>query len=93
MEYVPSIEDLGRARPDLRGLAFVAAGGFKAVFKASVGGRSEAVKVIYIPPEAEEDSSREEVVARVKREIDALRLCRTKCLVSLGSLETASSSD
>jgi serine/threonine-protein kinase len=87
MEYVPNIEDLGRARPDLRGLEFVAAGGFKAVFKASVGDRSEAVKVIYIPPEAEEDSSREEIVARVKREIDALRLCRTKCLVSLGSLE------
>ena len=43
------------------------------------------MKVVYIPPEAEEDGTRKEIVARVKREIDALGQCRTNRLVTLGS--------
>ncbi len=62
------------------------AGGFKAVYKAEIHGRVEAVKVVYIPPETEENGSREEIIARVKREIDALSRCRTNRLVALGSL-------
>jgi len=40
----------------LDSLEFVAAGGFKAVFRAAVAGQVEAVKVVYIPPAAEVDS-------------------------------------
>lgn len=87
MDYIPSAEDLQRTRSELEAVEFAAAGGFKAVFRAVVAGRIEAVKVVYIPPEAEEDSSRDEIVARVKREIDALRLCQTDRLVKLGSIE------
>jgi serine/threonine protein kinase len=87
MEHIPSVDELQRARPELGQVEFVAAGGFKAVFRATLAGRAEAVKVVYVPPEAEEGSSREEIVARVKREIDALRLCQTDRLVKLGSIE------
>jgi len=57
------------------------------VFRAAVGQATEAVKVIYIPPAAQEDSSRDEIGHRVKREIEALRLCRSNRLVKLGSLQ------
>jgi len=87
MDHIPSDTDLQAARPDLSRIEFVASGGFKAVFKATVRGQIEAVKVAYVPPEAEEDTSREEIVARVKREIDALRMCHTNRLVSLGSID------
>src|SRR5438105_1979949 len=87
MEHVPTIEDVSKARPDLRRLQFVAAGGFKAVFKATLGQRIEAVKLIYVPPEATQDSSRLEIVARVKREIEVLSLCSTNRLVKLGGLK------
>ena len=87
MEHIPSVDDLQRARPDLGQVEFVASGGFKAVFKATLRGRVEAVKIAYVPPDAEEDTSREEIVARVKREIDTLRMCRTNRLVSLGSID------
>lgn len=87
MEHIPSAEDVQKARRDLAQVEFVASGGFKAVFKATLGGQVEAIKLAYIPPEAEEDTSREEIVARVKREIGALRMCRTSRLVSLGSID------
>jgi hypothetical protein len=81
MDNIPGIDALQAARPDLGRVEYIDAGGFKAVFRATLAGRVEAVKLVYVPPEAEEDSSREEVVARVKREIDALRQCATDRLV------------
>src|SRR5271169_4959964 len=86
MEHKPDIDQLRQARPGLVGLEFLREGGFKAVYKAEIQGRLEAVKVIYIPPEAEGDGTRKEINARVKREIDALGQCRTNRLVTLGSL-------
>src|SRR5260221_10547069 len=87
MEYIPTPEELAQARPDVRNPEFVEAGGFKAVFRATVGQAIEAVKVIYIPPAAQEDNSRDEIAHRVRREIEALRLCRSNRLVKLSSLE------
>lgn len=86
MEHRPDIDQLRRLRPGLVGLEFVREGGFKAVYRAEIQGRLEAVKVVYVPPEAGENGRREEIVARVKREIDALGQCRTNRLVTLGSL-------
>jgi serine/threonine protein kinase len=86
MEHIPNIDDLRAARADLSAVELVATGGYKAVFKATVRGWTEAVKLVYIPPEAEEEMSRDEVVARVKREIDVLRLCKSNKLVKLGSI-------
>jgi serine/threonine protein kinase len=87
MEHVPNIEELQRARDDLDAIELVAVGGFKAVFKATGAKRTEAVKLVYIPPESEEETSRDEIVARVKREIDVLRHCTSNKLVKLGSIE------
>lgn len=87
MEHIPSAGDLQGVLSDLGQVEYIASGGFKAVFKATLRGKLEALKIAYIPPEAEEDTSREEIVARVKREIDALRMCHTNRLVSLGSIE------
>jgi serine/threonine-protein kinase len=87
MDHIPTIEELKQVRPDFQSIEFVDTGGFKAVYKVQLGIHLEAIKVVYIPPEAEENDTREEIVARVKREIDALKLCRTNRLVSLGSLE------
>jgi len=86
MEHKPDIDELRRLRPELAGLEFLREGGFKAVYKAEIRGRPEAVKVVYIPPEAEENGTRDEIIARVKREIDALGQCRTNHLVTLGSM-------
>lgn len=86
MEHKPSIEQIRSACPALTDLEFLGEGGFKAVYRATIQGRTEAVKVIYIPPEAEENGTRQEVIARVRREIDALGCCRTNRLVALGSL-------
>ena len=82
----PEIKDLANARRDISNIQFVAAGGFKAVYKAEIKGQTEAVKLAYLPPEQEEDD-RAEIEARVKREINVLRLCETDCLVHLGSIE------
>src|ERR1043166_3535901 len=86
MEHVPTADDVQGAREDLDDIEFVDAGGFKAVFKATVVNRTEAVKLVYIPPESEEETSRDEIVARVKREGEVLRLCKTNKLVKLGSI-------
>src|SRR5262249_27754956 len=86
MERVPTADDVHRARQDLDDIEFVDVGGFKAVFKATIVNRTEAVKLVYIPPESEEETSRDEIVARVKREVEALRLCKTNKLVKLGSI-------
>src|SRR5579859_308879 len=87
MEHVPTAAEIQAARPDLRDLEFVEAGGFKAVFKGRIGQQVEAIKVAYVPPAATEDSSREEIAHRVKREIEALRSCSGNRLVKLGSIE------
>jgi eukaryotic-like serine/threonine-protein kinase len=92
MEHKPETEQLREVRPELANLEFLGEGGFKAVYRAEVRGRVEAVKVVYIPPEAEENGSREEIIARVRREIDALGRCRTNRLVALGSLALAAAS-
>lgn len=74
-----SIRELGDAE-------FVTSGGFKAVYRAELSGHREALKVVLLPPE-EEEGFREQIKARVMREIEVLRLCKTPYLVKLGSLE------
>jgi eukaryotic-like serine/threonine-protein kinase len=87
MEHIPTPEKLAQARPDISDAEFIEAGGFKAVFRGTVNGRVEAIKVVYVPPAAQEEGSRDEITRRVKREIEALRLCKTNRLVKLGSIE------
>lgn len=83
----PSPQELATARPDLSDIEFVNAGGFKAVYKVKVQGKTQALKLVYVPPETEQNNNGSEIPARVKREIDILRQCNTNSLVHLGSME------
>lgn len=85
MENIPDIPDIISVKPEISNLEFTNAGGYKAVYKGVLNGVIEAIKVIYLPPDNEIDN-RHQVIARVKREIDALKLCTTNHLVKLGQL-------
>jgi len=68
-------------------------GGFKSVYAVFVKGKKEALKVLRIrrmdDPGADPDLAEafcEEQVARVRREVDALRKCRVPELVKLASI-------
>jgi len=86
MDQIPSPDDLRSAIPDLGEIEFIASGGFKAVFRAELSGRREALKVVLLPP-GEEEGAREQILARVQREIEVLGMCQTPYLVKLGSLQ------
>jgi serine/threonine protein kinase len=85
MDHIPSIDDLRAALPQLGAAEFVTSGGFKAVFRAELSGHVEALKVILLP--RDEGGAREQIVARVEREIEVLSRCHTPSIVKLGSLE------
>lgn len=86
MDHIPTVGDLRLAIPQLGDAEFLTSGGFKAVYQAELSGQRQALKVVLLPPE-EEEGSREQIVARVLREIDILGGCQTQYLVKLGSLE------
>lgn len=91
MNFVPPQPDLIRAAlPALESLSPpLHQGGFKAVYRAKVGGKDEALKLAYIPKYQnlpESDALRKEVMGRVRREIEALGKCQTKEIVKLASV-------
>ena len=96
MQNVPVLERLQEALPKIRDIEFLKEGGFKAVYKGTIEGATEAIKVIYIPevededeePSVEEEQNRNEMIGRVKREVKSLDRCR-RCeyLVHLGNLQ------
>jgi hypothetical protein len=64
-------------------------GGFKAVYKASIGGKLEIFKLVCLPSagETEEQQSyRHESIGRIRREVELLGRCQAPELVKLGSL-------
>jgi len=64
-------------------------GGFKAVYRMhKVSGESEALKAVYIPAAISEEDNvrRNQLVARAKREIEALGRCDSPYLVKLGDM-------
>lgn len=87
MENIPDTKDVQAALPDISSLEYVDSCGFKAVYKGVVQGNPEAIKLIYVPVDEDEDRPRDEIVARVRREIEVLRICQTDKLVKLGSLD------
>lgn len=86
MEHLPDIKQL---QDSLKGkvdrLSYFDQGGFKAVYKGYVHERPEAIKVVYIPADINEEE-RIELIGRVKREIEALDKCKSSEFVRLGSL-------
>lgn len=83
--------DLTPVFPQFRGLHEIGFGGFKTVYKGTVGGVSEVLKVVSIPaPDDPTDKDQirfqEECVARVRREVAILSRCHSPFLVKLGSV-------
>ena len=87
MQNKPDLQGLIDALPDIQEIDFCAEGGFKAVYKAKSANTHEALKVIYVPREEEDKDIRDEIVARVKREINSLAICTCPYLVKLGSMQ------
>jgi serine/threonine protein kinase len=87
---IPDTEQLRLQLPYIVELMFVATGGFKVVFRGvTASGQVEAIKAIYIPSEADgfKPEQIDQLIARAQREIAALRLCLSPCVVKLGNME------
>jgi len=90
MSFEPPSDDLIRkAFPQIQDLALLDKGGFKAVYRVSIGGKVEAFKLLQIPSYAgnpDADSLRQEMIGRVRREVTALARCSGPEIVKLASL-------
>lgn len=89
---IPTDADILSALPQIQNLALLDTGGFKAVYKATISGRTEALKLIQIPdsdgsPDAEAFKS--ENIGRVRREVEALGRCTGREIVKLAALALA----
>ena len=84
----PDIHELERVLPDYSDISYVATGGFKVVFSGFVNGQKEAIKAIYIPSAADgfEPEQIDQLIARAKREIEALGKCACPEIVKRASL-------
>ncbi len=86
--------DLTPVFPHFRGLHEIGYGGFKTVYKGTVNGVSEVLKVVSIPaPDDPTDKDQirfqEECVARIRREVAILSRCHSPFMVKLGSVPLA----
>ncbi len=85
---IPSPDGVQSALGLLETPEYVAAGGFKVVYKMKTDDGFEAIKAVHVPPKDEEDDDtmRAQLIARAEREIEALGHCASPSLVKLGSL-------
>lgn len=86
MQNIPDTTSLEIKIPEAKEITFMDSGGFKAVFKAEIDHKTEALKVVFIPKEEDQPEFHLEIQNRIKREIESLRLCNSPYLVKLGSL-------
>lgn len=89
---IPNPDDLKNALALNLSPEFIATGGFKAVFKITFeNGSTEALKAVYIPKARPDNDAellhREQLIARAKREISALRQCEHPGIVKLGRFD------
>lgn len=86
---VPNDGDLQQALPQIQNLALLDTGGFKAVYRITLGRPTEALKLIQIPPSdgtTDSEAFKREMIGRVRREIEALGRCTGPEIVRLGTL-------
>jgi serine/threonine protein kinase len=87
VDNIPDTDALILALPELNGAEFISAGGFKAVFRVELSdGSEEALKAVLLPDDESEDS-RDQLVARVLREVEVLQRCSSPYLVKVGSFD------
>jgi len=85
---VPSAEGIQSTLALSETPVHIETGGFKAVYRMETPSGSEAIKAVYIPPsDNEDDTTRAQLIARAKREIETLGKCISPALVQLGSIE------
>lgn len=82
----PSLDILAPLLPEVQIFEEIGSGGFKVVYKAVFNGREEALKLVQIPNDANDETVKEENLRRVHREIDILGKCESEYMVRLGSL-------
>lgn len=86
---IPTEADILSALPQVHNLSLLDKGGFKAVYKASIGGRTEALKLVQIPDSdgtSDAEAFKRENIGRVRREVEALGRCTGPEIVKLGTL-------
>lgn len=85
----PDINLLKKELPDVQIDHEIGAGGFKVVYKVLIHGKPEALKLVQIPEDPNEEGVKEENRKRIYREIGILKKCESPYLVKLGSIELA----
>ena len=88
MKKKPDIAEVQKAVPEATNLREIGSGGFKVVYLANVGGQPEALKLVSIPVDENDESVEEENKRRIAREINILGDCATPFLVKLGEIES-----
>jgi serine/threonine protein kinase len=86
---VPNDNDIQQALPNIQDLALLDTGGFKAVYRVTLGQRTEALKLIQIPASdgsTDGETFKREMIGRVRREVEALARCTGPEIVRLGTL-------
>lgn len=71
---------------DAQILEEIDSGGFKVVYKALIDGRQEALKLVQIPVDPNDEGIKEENQKRIFREINILEKCESPYIVKLGSI-------
>lgn len=85
----PPDSEILAAFTELSSLDHLDSGGFKAVYKASIGRKLEIFKLVCLPSTSEteeQQSYRHESIGRIRREVELLGRCQAPELVKLGSL-------
>jgi len=76
--------------PNITNISFLISGGFKHVYRITVGGNEEILKVIAIPAmQVQEDveAFRQESIGRIRREVEVIKICTYPELVKMGSID------
>ena len=82
----PDIALLQKEIPEAQIIEEIGSGGFKVVYKALIKGRQEALKIVWIPVDPNNNGIKEENQKRVFREINILGQCKSPYIVKLGSI-------
>ena len=86
---VPTNAAIQQALPQIQSITMLDTGGFKAVYRVTIGGQTEAFKLIQIPTSdgsIDADAFKREMTGRVRREVEALSRCKGPEIVRLGTL-------
>ena len=86
MQYGPDLRKLEEQLPGVTIGPLLGEGGYKMALMAIINGIEEALKVVHIPHDPEDESVQDENIRRLMREVRILGSCESPFLVKLGSL-------